>query len=349
MPVTFDVHAKVALRTVPSHAPNPVPIIATANGFFETVCTAYNHHHHLVLRPDDIWHAITIQFAAYLQGCSEELRQRFVNHSGKKHLCVKGNEFKEAPEMLAQLIGANLRDPSVRDWIVPSFSTTTENDRVIGSMILMASMKQYFSYEFVTLCGIPKITLEGTPDDWKLVEQKAGRLIEFDNGKQYMSMWWQKLQPVLSEFSKASMGEIDTTFWKQIFYYGPLAMSGMTYVRGWISVFFPFTHRGEWEWGTGHHTSVCSDAVPSGMVEMEIKIDSQMYKLRAGQNGYIACSQTAIQPTVGFTLEPIPSPPPPICVATDSCVIVTEPTSSCPKTPVAVSERSRSWWRCCTW
>ena len=35
------------------------------NGFVHTLITAYNNHHHLVLRPDDVWIAILGQFNFY--------------------------------------------------------------------------------------------------------------------------------------------------------------------------------------------------------------------------------------------------------------------------------------------
>ncbi|KAF8887882.1 hypothetical protein CPB84DRAFT_1786686 [Gymnopilus junonius] len=34
---------------------------AKHNGFVDTVISAYNEHHHLVLRPDDVWIAISGQ------------------------------------------------------------------------------------------------------------------------------------------------------------------------------------------------------------------------------------------------------------------------------------------------
>ena len=45
-------------------APNPkIPnVIPNRNGFFQALSLAYNKHHILVLRPDDVWLAILVQF-----------------------------------------------------------------------------------------------------------------------------------------------------------------------------------------------------------------------------------------------------------------------------------------------
>ena len=76
-------------------------------------------------------------------------------------------------------------DPSVRDWVVPDFSTTNPVDRVVGSIALMAAMKSYFDYKICLECSLPSITLLGTVDDWKQIRHRAERLVEFDAGNEY--------------------------------------------------------------------------------------------------------------------------------------------------------------------
>jgi Domain of unknown function (DUF4419) len=59
------------------------------NGLVHTCLKAYNRHHHLFLRPDDVWIAIITQFSFYVNKHAEELRSSFVTHEGKKELVVK--------------------------------------------------------------------------------------------------------------------------------------------------------------------------------------------------------------------------------------------------------------------
>ena len=42
--------------------PNFSAIHEQGNGFVDAVLAAYNQHHHLILRPDDVWIAILAQF-----------------------------------------------------------------------------------------------------------------------------------------------------------------------------------------------------------------------------------------------------------------------------------------------
>jgi hypothetical protein len=48
-----------------------------------------------------------------------------------------------------------------------SFSTTTPASRTASQLVLMDTFQRYFDYEVVCICGIPEITLAGTPEDFR--------------------------------------------------------------------------------------------------------------------------------------------------------------------------------------
>jgi hypothetical protein len=53
-------------------------------GLVHALEAAYSNHRHLILRPDDVWHAILTQFSIYVNKNSESLRGSFVSHDGQK-------------------------------------------------------------------------------------------------------------------------------------------------------------------------------------------------------------------------------------------------------------------------
>ncbi|KAH9104508.1 hypothetical protein LEN26_008237 [Aphanomyces euteiches] len=58
---------------------------ATArNGFVFGAIQAYNQHHNLIIRPDDVWLAIMVQFGFFVNGNAETLRDSLVKHQGQK-------------------------------------------------------------------------------------------------------------------------------------------------------------------------------------------------------------------------------------------------------------------------
>ncbi|KAH6714245.1 hypothetical protein BKA61DRAFT_607443 [Leptodontidium sp. MPI-SDFR-AT-0119] len=51
--------------------------------------------------------------------------------------------------------------PDLKQWIMPNFSTTVENDRVVASVAFMGAMSGYFDFGGKNGCGLPSVTLLG--------------------------------------------------------------------------------------------------------------------------------------------------------------------------------------------
>ncbi|KAJ7049679.1 hypothetical protein C8F01DRAFT_1378188 [Mycena amicta] len=193
--------------------------------------TAYNKHHALVLRPDDVWLAILVQFNFFVNANSELLRANFVAHEGSKTLTVSRSALSDFGEFARAMVGEidkNVVNPTLRAWVLPKFTTTTERDTTVASILLMATLKAYFEYVFCDICcGIPR------------------KLKEY--GVQTMA-WYHLLVPILSRFVKAfddpeSDSNID--FWQKISHFRR-GGSGPDRYTGWISAFCVFNDKGKW-------------------------------------------------------------------------------------------------------
>lgn len=60
--------------------------LAASNGFVDSAVLAYSQHHHLIIRPEDVWFSILVQINVYINEHAEELRSMFVAHDGQKKL-----------------------------------------------------------------------------------------------------------------------------------------------------------------------------------------------------------------------------------------------------------------------
>lgn len=228
-----------------------IDIHPNSNGLVNTIVQAYNKHHALVLRPDDVWIGILTQFNFFVNANAETLRSHFVAHKGKKELVVETSgsrytvDFGDLAIQMTRLIEKNVVDPSLRDWILPDFSTTTLNDTTVSAIVMMATMKAYFTYVINIACGIPRVTLEGEKSDWEKILHRLEKLKEY--GLQTIA-WYHLLVPVISRFIKAfddptSIENIE--FWGQAAHYTACG-SGPDYISGWVSAFCVFSHEGKW-------------------------------------------------------------------------------------------------------
>lgn len=238
------------------------------NGFIGSVYSAYCRHHNLVLRPDDLWLAILIQFSLYVNKNADALRHHFVKHEGKKELVVKQEatlesaNYTEMAGQLVDLIDENLVDDTVKSWIYPSFTTTEENDRIVASITMMSSMQKYFDFKMELCCGIPETTLLGEPSDWENIRARLDKLLEYDLDG-HMKSWHEMLVSILDEFVKSSKGDVNQEFWAKICD-NRAGGSGPDYFSGWIAAFTVFDKDGKWIGGQKSLVTWCKESIDGG-------------------------------------------------------------------------------------
>lgn len=109
-------------------------------------------------------------------------------------------------------------------------------------MAWLKSLQKYFTYVVSTMCGIPTITLHGTPDDWKLLKTVAHTIcVDWMNQEKWWSMG---IEPFLDQCLAASKGNYDKTWWSSIYKYEGSKGSGGPEITGHINALFPWYHDG---------------------------------------------------------------------------------------------------------
>ena len=187
--------------------------------FFQTIVRAYAEHRPLVLSPDMVWLLISQGFARYVNAHSDELRNQIVSHTEKMDLVVetKKNLLYEDADWKKLIAGfaAQINEYTKGDvakTITADFTTTGVTERIVSQVTLMETVKTYFDYVVHYMgCGIPSITLMGTPQDWQKVLEKTEQLEKYGMGD-----WFKSLKPILTEFIKASEGKPNQAFWQNM-------------------------------------------------------------------------------------------------------------------------------------
>ena len=225
--------------------------IVVKDAFYQCMVKAYAEHKSVTLSPDMMWLLISQGFARYVNAHSEELRSQLVYHEGKQDLMVMTkDDLLSGKADWGKLMNDFSREierhtkGEVAKTIAADFSTTTPVERIASQITLMESMKSYFNYLAGRLgCGIPSVTLQGTPDDWRAVLSKTQKL-----GQYGLSEWTQTLEPILNEFIKTAEGNPNQRFWQEMVKKQrvdefasarPCSADKPTELDGWILKFFP--------------------------------------------------------------------------------------------------------------
>lgn len=251
------------------------------HSLIDAVHVAFSQHRPLTLSPDDIWLVIAQGFGHHVAENAEALRPRLVRHQGKCDLSAIVDDlslasFEQAiTSFSSQIMDAT--DPVLHETLVCDFSTTTPAIRTASEVALMDSFSSYFNFALYCVCGIPKITIEGSLDDWRRIRARVEVL------ETYGLEWWvSRLRPILDEFVLAAGGHPTPEFWKAI--YKPEKAYGGEAATGWIADLFPYLgdapHRrrshvfehDRHDWALPVKTGVASNSFPTGLSGVPVKV-----------------------------------------------------------------------------
>ncbi|WP_196949551.1 DUF4419 domain-containing protein [Kitasatospora sp. SUK 42] len=204
---------------------------------------AFAEHLPLSLSPDVLWYAVVHEVAVHVRMYPPRYRALFCAADRSSMITVRDDSLAGADpdwtrsvhlvrEPLAAALGAE-----VVDLFRPAFSTTTPEDASAALVALMDVVSPYYDFRWETRCGIPRIRLEGTAEDWALLAAGVGELARrFD----WLAPWFAELRPVVDEIAAtAAGGPVNEVFWRSLFKWQ--SMSGGPRVTGWLTAFFAHT------------------------------------------------------------------------------------------------------------
>ena len=272
---------------------------------------AFAEHRPLVLSPDAVWLTIARGISDHVKLNAEELRPVLVGHEGKAALTVDygpADTWGSVVERLAKQVGDTIFECD--------FSTSTDVERLVGRVTMLDAYSPYFGYWMIGVCGIPSITLTGTPDDWRRIRVRIDDLPRFG-----LEHWCRSLVPITDEFVRAAEGAPDTAFWQRI--YNPVDAYGGEIVTGWITRFYPYLDflRGSpvpnpmldlpvGEPRDNTDQGITTDTVPATLCRAVINVndrsDISAVALDAGLVGVTQHEDGALEPVAGWAVVAAP-------------------------------------------
>lgn len=210
------------------------------HGLVSAALSAFKSHYAFTFTPDTFWITLVQGLALHINQNSRSLRSKFVAHQGSKLITVIRNDFTRGspdndwPSVFSEFSSKIKEDIGDNyDNLVSKFSTSTAIDIAANEIALMDSMKSYFDYRVMTLCGIPQFTVEGTKEDWQLIKSKIKGWSSYG-----LKDWVQKLNVIVDQFISTFDGNVDTKFWDSFFKENH--MSGGNTISGWVNDLFPY-------------------------------------------------------------------------------------------------------------
>jgi len=228
----------------------------TQNGLINAFLFAYNNHIPLKVKVQDIHIALQLIISTFINNNAEQCRDMFVDHTGKKTLSVINDkiDFNTFGQMMRDEVKKNVKNSKFVDLLEPNYSTTKPICTTVSNLLVLNTLKEYFSYKFICCCGIPEVILDGTQEDWLNLKRKYDEMkimfYKFKGVLGELDDWFDCMDIVINMFIDMRMmekdGEIEATesqkmLWERVISFVPVGSGGDTILGGWISILSPYS------------------------------------------------------------------------------------------------------------
>jgi len=158
------------------------------NSLLKATVLAFAYHLPLRFKPDHILYAILAGFNIWVNemGGHIKLAQKNLVNNSKKDIKIEISldpNWDQVVDTLGERLEDAITNKNLVEVMKASFTTTTPTAMRVKNLTIASIMKKFVRIEFSTMCGIPYVTLEGTPQDWEKVKVVANALLALADGE----------------------------------------------------------------------------------------------------------------------------------------------------------------------
>lgn len=217
------------------------------NPFVASLLYAFTTHSNVHINPSHIQYILINSLGTYINQASRKFREVLgIKHIGKMTITIDNDKLKKnngslkTPKMdaiweevfpaIVEQIKQNTS--TIVNNMCTKLSCATTSDIMANHVAIMCTLKSYFEYRVRTRCGIGKISLGGTKDDWVALYN----MFPDDFQDKFLNAWIKYVKRILQYFIDSFDNKIDLKFFNSMVKYE--SMSGGYKINGWFLVFF---------------------------------------------------------------------------------------------------------------
>jgi hypothetical protein len=203
---------------------------------FDYLALCYSNHYNAILTPDMVWFSIMSELAGEVNRQPETYRKYFTDSKEKKTLLVSVDpsqpgflNFSDFKSALKEAV------PVDTNLFMPSFSTSDALSNMAIQAVFMDAVSPFYNY-MMFMCGIPKIEIHGSTEDWNTLKNSFTGIVELMNNSfpAYAKNWSANVYKVIDQVINTLNEHTQEFDWKTIFYSKSCGSGSQQNVYGWI-------------------------------------------------------------------------------------------------------------------
>ncbi len=206
-----------------------IPAKATIfhQNYMEYLEKCWGSHYGVIVRPDILWYTLLCEITQIIHQDPDVYSHLFSDHEEKTDITIRSDSMVIMPldvliSSLSKLVPINT-DPFLID-----FSTSTDRSRHACYAAFADMCSPYYNYSMYR-CGIPKIRVDGTMEDYEKILINwniLGDVMRINNE------YFQRVQKILTNII-TSIKKYDLDFWQDIFQLEQCGSGHQVEVCGW--------------------------------------------------------------------------------------------------------------------
>lgn len=217
--------------------------LTTAETFYELglvgmLSTAYSEHRPVALAPHDFWFVANCELAALIAQNPQQFRGVFTSSEEKQTIMIPTTDPRQIDyTRLAALLNERFPNKEISDLLIPDLSTM--NSKVFNALCATVAdaVQHYYSY-MTFCCGIPKIKVLGTEEDYRKLAAASRRLAELLEFNSATLAYYDRIAGLFDRMADSFTSEDPSVFWRSIYTQKNVGSGRQLDIDGWIRDFF---------------------------------------------------------------------------------------------------------------
>ena len=142
--------------------------------FLDYLVLCWGRHYGVVISPTILWNMVLSNLAFEVNRVPDTYRKYFTDSDEKKEIVVTQGGYLIDPQLLINKLRGLIPDDNMGDFF-PKFSTDGDMSVLANQIAFLDMVSPYYNYGML-LCGIPKVKVLGTNEDWQWFMNHLGKL-----------------------------------------------------------------------------------------------------------------------------------------------------------------------------
>ena len=148
----------------------------THRNYLDYLVMCWKQHYGVIISPTILWNMVLSNLAFEVNRVPDTYHKYFTESDEKQEIIVEQGGYLIDPALLIKMLKGLIPNNNI-DSFFPKFTTDSDLSVIANNIAFLDMVSPYYNYGML-LCGIPKVKVLGTVEDWDCIGAACVRVWE---------------------------------------------------------------------------------------------------------------------------------------------------------------------------